>query len=86
MRCARFKVFGRLDGAGGARQGTVTIERGFSESLVHVRPFRRKRVYTMPLSQVADFICQRILLGELAERRAKKAKARRSRVLPRRAR
>jgi len=72
-RCSRFKVFGRLDGAGGARAGTVLIER--AAGLVHVRPHRRKRVYTMPLSMVADMICTRILMNEAADRRAAKAKA-----------
>ena len=72
-RCSRFKVFGRLDGAGGARAGTVLIER--AAGLVHVRPHRRKRMYTMPLSMVADMICMRILMNESADRRAAKAKA-----------
>jgi hypothetical protein len=72
---------GQLDGAGGARKGTVIIER--SAGLLHVRPFRRKRVYTMPLSMVADMVCKRILLNEAAERRAARASKRR-RLVPRR--
>lgn len=72
MTVARFKVFGRLDGAGGARQGTLSIDR--AAGLVHVRPYKRQRVYTMPLSMVADMICMRIIMNELADRRAAKAK------------
>lgn len=72
MRCARFKVFGQLDGAGGAKQGTVIVDR--VSGLLHVRPFRRKRVYTMPLSMVADMVCKRILMNEVMEKRATKRK------------
>jgi hypothetical protein len=71
-RMSRFKVYGVLDGAGGARAGTVLIER--AAGLLHVRPFRRRRVYTMPLSMVADMVCRRILMNEMYERRAAKAK------------
>lgn len=80
MSLARFKVMGVLDGAGGARSGTVLIDRG--ANLLHVRPFRRKRLYTMPLGMVEDMVCRRILLNEAAERRAQKA--RRRRTVPRR--
>jgi len=72
MRTARFKVMGALDGAGGARAGTVVIDR--DSGLVHVRPLRRRRVYTMPLSMVADMICKRIILNEAYEKRAARAK------------
>lgn len=72
MRLARFKVFGRLDGAGGAKAGTILIDR--AAGLLHVRPLRRRRVYTMPLSMVADMVCQRILMNEVAEKRASRAK------------
>lgn len=67
-RLARFKVSGRLDGAGGLQQGTVLIDR--AAGLLHVRPLRRRRFYTMPLSMVADMVCQRIILNELADKRA----------------
>lgn len=73
MSIARFKVFGRLDGAGGARAGTVVIDR--ESGLLHVRPFRGRRVYTMPLSMVADMVCQRILMNEVADKRAAVAKS-----------
>jgi hypothetical protein len=69
-RVARFKVTGKLDGAGGMRKGTVIIER--EAGLMHVRPLRRRRVYTMPLWMVADYVCQRILIAEINERRAAK--------------
>ena len=72
MRIARFRVMGVLDGSGGARSGTVTIDR--DSGLVHVRPLRRRRVYTMPLSMVADMICMRIITNEVYEKRAAKTK------------
>lgn len=77
MRAARFRVMGVLDGSGGIRSGTLTIER--VTGLVHVRPFRRRRVYTMPLSMVADMICKRIILNEVHEKRVAKAKKKRGR-------
>jgi len=73
MAKARFKVMGALDGAAGVRSGTVIIERDCG--LFHVRPARRRRLYTMPLSMVADMVCKRIILNELHEKKAaKKAK------------
>ena len=77
MRRSRFKVFGQLDGAGAAKKGTVIIERAASagESLFHVRPYRRQRIYTMPLSMVADMVCKRILTNEVMEKRAAKKKS-----------
>ena len=73
-RSASFAVVGVLDGAGGVQRGTVVVER--AAGLVHVRPHRRRRVYTMPLSMVADMICKRILFNEAAERRAAKSRSR----------
>lgn len=74
MSLAKFKVSGRLDGAGGVRQGTVIIDR--AAGLLHVRPLRRRRMYTMPLSMVADMVCQRILMNEVHDKRTSRSKKR----------
>jgi hypothetical protein len=71
---SRFPVVGRLDHATRVQSGTVIISR--SSGIFSVRPYRRRRVYTLPLSIVAEIVCQRILRAELAERKAAKKKAR----------
>jgi len=50
----------------------VTISR--TAGTFAVRPLRRRREYLLPLSTVADLVCQRILKAELAERRAARRK------------
>jgi hypothetical protein len=70
-RRARFRVYGRLDGAS---QATVEIDR--ASEILTVRPFRRRKVYTLPLSTVAEMVIWRIARAEAAEKRAAK-KARR---------
>jgi hypothetical protein len=70
-----FRVIGALDGTGALKVGKVTIYDGFFE----VRPLRRRRVYALPLSTVADFVCKRIILAEHAEKRAAKKARRRPR-------
>jgi hypothetical protein len=73
MTVARFPVTGTLDGAGGRHKGTVLIDRDTGD--FHVRPSRRRRLYTLPLSTVATMVCETIIRSELAEKRAlKKAK------------
>lgn len=72
---SRFRVAGRLDAASRLQDGTVTISR--TAGTFSVRPLRRRRDYVLPLSTVAEMVCQRILRAELAERRAaRKAKGR----------
>lgn len=70
MKLARhFRVIGRLDGTGGVRPGTVTIS---PDGFFRVRPLRRKRVYELTLSDVADMVCRRIIINEhLAKKRAR---------------
>jgi hypothetical protein len=76
---SRFRVLGKLDGTGGARDGTVLIDR--MSGIIEVRPIRRRRTYALHLSDVATWICQRVIMAELAEKRAaKRQKRRRSRV------
>lgn len=73
MSTARFGVFGALDGAGGFQKGTVEIDRATGEFFV--RPHRRKKRYSLPLSAVATMVCQAIIRSELREKiAAKKAK------------
>jgi hypothetical protein len=75
---SRFKVLGTLDSAGGVRAGTVTIDR--ASGLLHVRPLRKHREYTMPLSMVADMVVKRIIMNEFLEKqRARKSKHKRTR-------
>lgn len=71
---ARFPFVGPLDGAIG---GTLTVER--STGLVHVRPKRRRRVYTLPIETVARIIVERIAKAEVAAKRAAKAARRKGR-------
>ena len=68
-RAARFRVVGLLDMAGSATEGTVTIEDG----LFTVRPLRRHKTYTLPLSTVADIVCQRMVRAELLQKQKEKA-------------
>lgn len=73
MSVARFRTGGRLEMASRYTSATVTVDR--EAGLVHVRPLRRRRVYTMPLSAVAEWIVRRTILAELAEkRRARRAR------------
>jgi hypothetical protein len=70
-RRVRFRVIAKLDAAGGAREGTVTID--WRSGVVTVRPLRRRRTYTLSLADVATWICQTHLRLMVAEqRRAKK--------------
>jgi len=76
-RDAHFRVEARFDAAGGKQEGTVTVDR--DAGLVHVRPLRAQRVYTMPLDMVADMICQRIVLNEVRDQKIAKKAARKAR-------
>jgi hypothetical protein len=73
MRRARFRVFGRFDGATAA---TVEVDR--AAGLFTVRPLRRRRTFTLPLAAVAEMVIWRIVRAEVAERRAARRKGRRS--------
>lgn len=70
MTIARFKVPWRFDGTIGA---TVTVNRG--ALTVSVRPLRRHRTYELPLAEVAQIICERIMKAEAVQKRlAKRAR------------
>ena len=66
----RFRVVGRLDMASRQTVGTVIVDR--AAGLFSVRPLRRRRLYTLPLSTVAEMVVRGIIMAELRERRAAK--------------
>jgi hypothetical protein len=66
---SRFVVYGRFNGT---TQATVTIDRG--PGTIEVRPYRRRKSYTLPLAFVADMVMWRCLKAEAAEKRAAKKK------------
>ncbi len=70
MKKSRFRVVGTFDLAGGAQVATVEIDR--ASGIVSVRPFRRRRAYSLPLADIAAWICQVIIRSEVRERRATK--------------
>jgi hypothetical protein len=72
MSIARFRVYGRMDRAGGGKAGTVEIDRG-AETFA-VRPHRSRRAYTVSLSLVADIVIEKILKAEVREKEAAKKK------------
>ena len=72
MSIARFRIFGRIDGAS---EATVTIDR--TTGLLAVRPLRRHRVYELPLSFVAEMVLQRVVKAEIIEKKRQKKLARR---------
>lgn len=73
----RFHVIGTFDRAGGVTHGSVVVDR--ATGIFEARARRRRRVYAMPLSTVADMVCRTIILAELREKRAAKRARRRGR-------
>jgi hypothetical protein len=74
VRRARFKVSGRFDGAPSA---TVTIVHAGDTGIVEVRPYRRRRAYTLTLEAVAFEVICKVVRAELREKRASRRAARR---------
>ncbi len=73
MTIAKFKVSSGGRAFDGAREATVTIDRG--NNLISVRPLRRRRQFEMRLEDVAQIIVERIIKAEFVEKKkAKKAK------------
>lgn len=70
-RQSRYSVVGRLDMASRMTRGTVTINR--EAGLFTVRPLRRRKLYELPLSDVATMVCQRIVKAEIFQKRLAKA-------------
>lgn len=77
MRPARARVVGHFDSAGPPQDATVTIDR--DRGLFEVRPFRRRKSYTLPLAKVAEMVAQRCIKAEVMTKRFEKAKARKIR-------
>jgi hypothetical protein len=58
----RLAVRGRLDGAGGDQNGTMTIDPTLGT--ISVRPEKKQSVYTRSIREIADFICRSTILGK----------------------
>ena len=74
-RKAHVKVIGRFDMASRTQEGTLTIDMG--SRTIRVRPLRRRKVYELPLDSVAEWIVRRVIMAELAAKRAEKRAKRR---------
>jgi hypothetical protein len=59
----------------GSRLATVEINRG--SLTFSVRLYKRRRLYTLPLSMVAEMVAWKILKAEVLEKKAAKRAARR---------
>lgn len=75
-----FRVMGSFD-MSRTQEATVTIDRGTLDPLFHVRPLRRKRAYTLPLSAVARMVTHRVIQAEIAEKKKNKRSKRAKRGL-----
>lgn len=62
MRRAHFKTEGHFNGRGKAR---IIIDR--EHGVLHVRPYRERRLYSLPLSTVAELIVVKVVKRELEE-------------------
>lgn len=78
MSVAKVRVIGRFDSASKTQTATVVMDRDVG--LFSVRPLRRRRIYSLPLSVVAEMVVQWNIRAELLERRrmrsAKRAESR----------
>lgn len=68
---SKYRILGRLYKSR-PQEGTVIIDRG--AGLFSVRPLRRHRTYTLPLSNVAEIVCSKVIKAEVAAKRAAKKK------------
>lgn len=73
----RFEVVGRLDSASKVQRGTLTIDT--VSGIASVRPFRRRKVYELSVSGLAEILVQRAVRAELVEKRKEKAERRKMR-------
>ncbi len=71
---AKARVFGRFTYASKSEEATVIIDRDLR--LFSVRPLRRRRVYTLPLADVAEMTVRHIICAEVAEKRKLKRRKR----------
>ncbi|HYM46752.1 MAG TPA: hypothetical protein VES65_11415 [Solirubrobacteraceae bacterium] len=70
MRRARFRLVGRFNGTSSA---TVIVEQlGPDQALISVRPFRSRRLYTLPLAAVARGVIYDVVRSENPITRSKR--------------
>ena len=74
MSIARFEILGRFDGHKVTR-GTLAVDR--ETGLISVRPHRRRKVYQLPASFVAEIICQRCIRAEVNQKKKERELKRR---------
>lgn len=86
MSVARFKVRQAVPMDDASKPQTATVEVDRAAELFTVRPFRRRRAYTLPLNRVAQMVVRGILLAERLEHGRTKAAAKRAVVDARRER
>lgn len=77
MKASHFRVVALLEMASRPQIATVTIDR--AANLFTVRPLRRRRVYTLPLADVASMVVRGLIRAEVLERARAKKEARRAR-------
>lgn len=69
MSQSHFPFAWRFDGT---LQGTVTIDR--ASNTFTVRPYRRKKAYTLPLAFIAEIVATRCIKADVAAKRLAKKK------------
>ncbi len=73
-RPARVKVLGSFDGVS---EATLTLDR--AAGVLTVRPTRRRRTFSLPLSTVAEWVMWRVIKAEVFKAKMEKAKTRKAR-------
>lgn len=77
MNAAHFRIVALLELASRPQAATVSIER--RSGLFMVRVLHHKRVYTLPLANVASDVVRGIIRAELREKQKAKREARKAR-------
>lgn len=75
MSIAHFTCYWHFDGTS---QATVSIDRG--AGTFEVRPYRRKKSYTLPLAFIAEIVATRCIKAEVLRKRLEKARAKKARL------
>lgn len=73
---ARFRVTGKLDTASGRVEGEVTISRG-GRHIFTVRRKHHSETFSMPLDDLADYVCQTVIYNRVREKQLAKKRGRR---------
>ena len=76
MSRARFQVSSETPVFDKAKKATIVISR--TAHTFSVRPYRRHRSYSLPLSEVALMVMSRVIIGEAAIKNAAKAAKKRT--------